>query len=136
MLAASTRCEHSAVAAADRWRRSVASAAALRGWRSEYGEDRPQLARVRLTVVVAATLGTAAAVAVSGLIGFVGIIVLIGRIRSSLRSGVCGGVLVDSESRFGTRSGVAADQRRAECSQECLKSGANREQHGDDQSCR
>jgi iron complex transport system permease protein len=31
--------------------------------------------RVRLTVVVAATLGTAAAVAVSGLIGFVGIIV-------------------------------------------------------------
>jgi iron complex transport system permease protein len=32
-------------------------------------------ARVRLTVVVAATLGTAAAVAVSGLIGFVGIIV-------------------------------------------------------------
>jgi iron complex transport system permease protein len=33
------------------------------------------IARVRLTVVVAATLGTAAAVAVSGLIGFVGIIV-------------------------------------------------------------
>lgn len=32
-------------------------------------------ARVRLTVVIAATLGTAAAVAVSGLIGFVGIIV-------------------------------------------------------------
>lgn len=32
-------------------------------------------ARVRLTVVMAATLGTAAAVAVSGLIGFVGIIV-------------------------------------------------------------
>jgi iron complex transport system permease protein len=31
--------------------------------------------RVRLIVVVAATLGTAAAVAVSGLIGFVGIIV-------------------------------------------------------------
>ena len=31
--------------------------------------------RVRLTVVLAATLGTAAAVAVSGLIGFVGIIV-------------------------------------------------------------
>jgi iron complex transport system permease protein len=33
------------------------------------------IARVRLTVVVAATLGTAAAVAVSGLIGFVGIII-------------------------------------------------------------
>ena len=33
------------------------------------------IARVRLTVVIAATLGTAAAVAVSGLIGFVGIIV-------------------------------------------------------------
>jgi iron complex transport system permease protein len=32
-------------------------------------------ARVRLTVVIAATLGTAAAVAVGGLIGFVGIIV-------------------------------------------------------------
>jgi iron complex transport system permease protein len=32
-------------------------------------------ARVRLIVVAAATLGTAAAVAVSGLIGFVGIIV-------------------------------------------------------------
>jgi iron complex transport system permease protein len=32
-------------------------------------------ARVRVAVVVAATLGTAAAVAVSGLIGFVGIIV-------------------------------------------------------------
>ena len=32
-------------------------------------------ARVRLIVVIAATLGTAAAVAVSGLIGFVGIIV-------------------------------------------------------------
>lgn len=32
-------------------------------------------ARVRITVVIAATLGTAAAVAVSGLIGFVGIIV-------------------------------------------------------------
>ncbi|MFM8903570.1 MAG: FecCD family ABC transporter permease, partial [Actinomycetota bacterium] len=31
--------------------------------------------RVRLTVVLAATLGTASAVAVSGLIGFVGIIV-------------------------------------------------------------
>jgi iron complex transport system permease protein len=31
--------------------------------------------RVRLLVVVAATLGTAAAVAVSGLIGFVGIVV-------------------------------------------------------------
>ena len=31
--------------------------------------------RVRLTVVIAATLGTAAAVAVTGLIGFVGIIV-------------------------------------------------------------
>jgi iron complex transport system permease protein len=34
-----------------------------------------KVGRVRLTVVVAATLGTAAAVAVSGLIGFVGIIV-------------------------------------------------------------
>lgn len=34
-----------------------------------------RVARVRLAVVVAATLGTAAAVAVSGLIGFVGIIV-------------------------------------------------------------
>ena len=33
------------------------------------------VARLRLTVVLAATLGTAAAVAVSGLIGFVGIIV-------------------------------------------------------------
>ncbi len=33
------------------------------------------VARLRLTVVIAATLGTAAAVAVSGLIGFVGIIV-------------------------------------------------------------
>jgi iron complex transport system permease protein len=33
------------------------------------------IARLRLTVVAAATLGTAAAVAVSGLIGFVGIIV-------------------------------------------------------------
>ncbi len=33
------------------------------------------VARVRLTIVVAATLGTAAAVAVSGLIGFLGIIV-------------------------------------------------------------
>jgi len=33
------------------------------------------IARLRLTVVLAATLGTAAAVAVSGLIGFVGIIV-------------------------------------------------------------
>jgi iron complex transport system permease protein len=33
------------------------------------------VARVRLSVIVAATLGTAAAVAVSGLIGFVGIIV-------------------------------------------------------------
>jgi iron complex transport system permease protein len=33
------------------------------------------VARLRLTIVVAATLGTAAAVAVSGLIGFVGIIV-------------------------------------------------------------
>lgn len=34
-----------------------------------------QVARVRLIVVVAATLGTAAAVSVSGLIGFVGIVV-------------------------------------------------------------
>jgi iron complex transport system permease protein len=34
-----------------------------------------RVARVRLLVVVAATVGTAAAVAVSGLIGFVGIIV-------------------------------------------------------------
>jgi iron complex transport system permease protein len=33
------------------------------------------VARLRLTVVLAATLGTAAAVAVTGLIGFVGIIV-------------------------------------------------------------
>src|SRR5215468_3280926 len=33
------------------------------------------IARLRVTVVMAATLGTAAAVAVSGLIGFVGIIV-------------------------------------------------------------
>ena len=33
------------------------------------------VARVRLVVVVAATVGTAAVVAVSGLIGFVGIIV-------------------------------------------------------------
>jgi iron complex transport system permease protein len=33
------------------------------------------IARLRLTVVIAATLGTAAAVAVSGLIGFVGIII-------------------------------------------------------------
>jgi iron complex transport system permease protein len=33
------------------------------------------VSRLRLTVVVAASLGTAAAVAVSGLIGFVGIIV-------------------------------------------------------------
>ena len=33
------------------------------------------VARVRLVVVVAATLGTAAVVAVSGLIGFVGIVV-------------------------------------------------------------
>ena len=33
------------------------------------------VARLRLTVVLAATLGTAAAVSVSGLIGFVGIIV-------------------------------------------------------------
>ena len=33
------------------------------------------VARLRLTVVVAASLGTAAAVSVSGLIGFVGIIV-------------------------------------------------------------
>ena len=33
------------------------------------------VARVRLTVVVAATLGTAAVVAVSGLIGFVGLVV-------------------------------------------------------------
>src|SRR5207253_10726348 len=34
-----------------------------------------RVARVRLVVVIAATIGTAAAVAVSGLIGFVGIIV-------------------------------------------------------------
>jgi len=34
-----------------------------------------RVARVRIVVVVAATVGTAAAVAVSGLIGFVGIIV-------------------------------------------------------------
>jgi iron complex transport system permease protein len=34
-----------------------------------------RVARVRIVVVVAATIGTAAAVAVSGLIGFVGIIV-------------------------------------------------------------
>ena len=33
------------------------------------------IARLRLTVVMAATIGTAAAVAVSGLIGFLGIIV-------------------------------------------------------------
>ncbi|TMK84333.1 MAG: iron ABC transporter permease, partial [Actinobacteria bacterium] len=33
------------------------------------------VARVRLVIVIAATIGTAAAVAVSGLIGFVGIIV-------------------------------------------------------------
>jgi iron complex transport system permease protein len=44
------------------------------------GDDEAQslgvrAARVRLVVVAAATLGTAAAVAVSGLIGFVGIIV-------------------------------------------------------------
>src|SRR5207253_10145350 len=34
-----------------------------------------RVARVRLVIVIAATIGTAAAVAVSGLIGFVGIIV-------------------------------------------------------------
>ncbi len=42
---------------------------------AEAGSLGVNVARLRLTVVIAATLGTAAAVAVSGLIGFVGIIV-------------------------------------------------------------
>ena len=47
----------------------------LRVGEVEAGSLGVDLARLRLTVVIAATLGTAAAVAVSGLIGFVGIIV-------------------------------------------------------------
>ena len=47
----------------------------LRVGESEAGTLGVNVARLRLTVVVAATLGTAAAVSVSGLIGFVGIIV-------------------------------------------------------------
>jgi iron complex transport system permease protein len=47
----------------------------LRVGETEAGSLGIDVARLRLTVVLAATLGTAAAVAVSGLIGFVGIIV-------------------------------------------------------------
>lgn len=47
----------------------------LRVGESEAGTLGVNVARLRLTVVIAATLGTAAAVSVSGLIGFVGIIV-------------------------------------------------------------
>ncbi len=47
----------------------------LRVGETEAGSLGVNVARLRLTVVTAATLGTAAAVAVSGLIGFVGIIV-------------------------------------------------------------
>jgi len=47
----------------------------LRVGEAEAGSLGVDVARLRLTVVLAATLGTAAAVAVSGLIGFVGIIV-------------------------------------------------------------
>jgi iron complex transport system permease protein len=47
----------------------------LRIGESEAGSLGVDVARLRLTVVMAATLGTAAAVSVSGLIGFVGIIV-------------------------------------------------------------
>ena len=47
----------------------------LRVGETEAGSLGVNVARLRLTVVLAATLGTAAAVAVSGLIGFVGIIV-------------------------------------------------------------
>lgn len=47
----------------------------LRVGETEAGSLGVDVARLRLTVVLAATLGTAAAVAVSGLIGFVGIIV-------------------------------------------------------------
>jgi len=47
----------------------------LRVGEAEAGSLGVNVARLRLTVVLAATLGTAAAVAVSGLIGFVGIIV-------------------------------------------------------------
>jgi iron complex transport system permease protein len=47
----------------------------LRVGETEAGSLGVDVARLRLTVVMAATLGTAAAVSVSGLIGFVGIIV-------------------------------------------------------------
>ena len=47
----------------------------LRVGEDEAGTLGVHAARVRLVVVAAATLGTAAAVSVSGLIGFVGIIV-------------------------------------------------------------
>jgi iron complex transport system permease protein len=47
----------------------------LRVGEAEAGNLGVNVARLRLTVVIAATLGTAAAVSVSGLIGFVGIIV-------------------------------------------------------------
>ena len=47
----------------------------LRVGEAEAGSLGVNVARLRLTVVLAATLGTAAAVAVTGLIGFVGIIV-------------------------------------------------------------
>jgi iron complex transport system permease protein len=47
----------------------------LRVGEAEAGTLGVNVARLRLTVVLAATLGTAAAVAVTGLIGFVGIIV-------------------------------------------------------------
>ena len=47
----------------------------LRVGEAEAGSLGVDIARLRLTVVIAATLGTAAAVSVSGLIGFVGIIV-------------------------------------------------------------
>ena len=47
----------------------------LRIGETEAGSLGVDVARLRLTVVMAATLGTAAAVSVSGLIGFVGIIV-------------------------------------------------------------
>ena len=107
-------------------RRPAAPAAARRAQRSETTRRRRSacnVRRVRLTIVAAATIGTAAVVAFSGLIGFVGIIVphairlAIGtsyRIVLPLSLLVGGGFLVlcDVIARTVVVAGRAADRRR------------------------
>ena len=81
------------------------------------------VARARLTIVVAATLGTAAAVSVSGLIAFVGIIVphtIRLLVSTSYRAVVplsllagAGFLVLDGRARAdGPLAGRAADRRR------------------------